>query len=232
MFLAVRAQGRLKDTVEALKPLPVTPCAISKINYQRVALTSEDQGIVVTSAHAVLAIPQTRLPLFCVGEHTAQEAKTLGHRVALTGTQGGEELAQMIIRRFPPHNLIHVAGDQSGTEWYKMLEDAGFPIRRVDSYTTDYVEDLDAEVVKSLQSGAIKVVVFFSTNGVKHFEKLLLKHKINPKTLDCIAFSGQIASVCTMFNRVAVCQSPEMPVMKQTMEAVKRHLERTSAPSA
>lgn len=232
MFLTVRAQGRIKETVEALKPLPVAGCTISKINYQRLDIKKEDEGIIVTSAHAVLAIPQTRLPLFCVGEQTATEAKTLGHRAALTGEGGAEDLAKMIVRRFPPHSIVHVAGDQAKAEWYKILEDADFKVRRVLSYTTDYVEDIEEPILNAIKSGAAKVVVFFSNNGAKHFLKLLNKYKIDPKNLDAIAFSAQIATDCKAFKRVAVCQAPELSALKHTMEAVKRHLDRTAAANA
>lgn len=232
MFLIVRAQGRLKETTAALNPLPIAPCTISKINYQRLSLEKEDEGIIVTSAHAVLAIPQTHLPLFCVGEHTATEAKTLGHRAALTGSEGAEGLAKAIVRRFPAHNIVHVAGDQAPTEWYKILEDKGFKVRRVLSYTTDYVDDFEAPVLKAIQSGQAKVPVFFSNNGVKHFLKLLKKNNIDPKTMDSIAFSAQIARDCQAFKRVAICQAPDMGALKQTMEAVKHHLERTAAANA
>lgn len=228
MFLAVRAQGRLKETLEILKPLTVYPCPISKISYARVKLEKEDEGIILTSAYAVLAIPQTRLPLFCVGEHTAHEAKTLGHRVAFTGKQGAKELAEDIIRRYPAHNIVHVSGDQGDTEWYNILKSKGFGIKHMQSYTTEYVEDISEDILKKIKSNDIKVILFFSNKGVKQFLKLLQKYKIDPKNLYCIAFSQQIAQTCTVFKRVAICQAPEMQVMKQTMEAVKRHLEATA----
>ena len=84
-------------------------------------------------------------------------------------------------------------------------------------------------MVEKLKSGAIKVPAFFSNNGVDHFVKLLKKNNIDPKTLDCIAFSAQIAQNCTMFRRTAICQQPDMDSMKHTMEAVKRHIERQPA---
>ena len=225
MFLVVRSSGRLQTTLQDFKKysLIAQGFQISKIAYHKLSLNKNDHGIVITSPHAALAIPPSRLPLFCVGEATAEEAKSLKHRVALIGEKGAADMAEKMVRRFPPHHVVHAVGDTADTSWHRILEKSGFGVTKTQVYSTEYASALPDDVVSHLKTGNIKCVVLFSEKGATHFLKLIQEAGVDLSAIDCVAFSKEIAQKCTGFRRVAASPVPNMVTLLQLLESVKKH---------
>lgn len=223
MLLIVRSKDQLKYTVEKLvsPSLATKGFAVSKLSYHKLILNGSEDGIIITSPSAALAVPPTRLPLYCIGERTANEARSLGHRVLMDGAGGdAADMAKSILERYPVQNLVHAAGDTSDEAWYHFLTESGFSVEKREVYTTEYVKEFDADTLGLLQKGAFTHASFFSVNGVNRFKALCTEAKIDISKIKSIAFSQQIAEHCAEFASVVSCSEPTLDNMKAVISKV------------
>ena len=219
MFLLVRTKDRLRASMVAFKDQSFTTEAlpISTIDYQQVKLGDDDavDGFIVTSPQSVLTIPKTRLPLFCVGQKTADEALEMGHRVIAVGTGGAEDLAQQILKKFPTQHLMHVCGDTADTAWHELLTSKGYEISIRRGYTTKFLESLSQDTVNKINAGNYKALVFYSAQGAKSFVDLAVKFGVNLSNAKAVAMSEAVEVQLKGFGQVAVAQRPsEMEVIE------------------
>lgn len=222
MFLLVRTKDQLKKTAKFFKTanIEMASFAISSIALQKIEIEDDVDGFIVTSANAVLSIPQTKLPFFCVGETTRQEALDTGRRVAFTGTNGAADMAKQIANMYPPETLVHAAGDTADISWHCVLEKAGIHVKARLAYNTNYTEEINQETLEILNSGKLKAIVFFSIQGAKHFTSLLKKHQINPSNFIAITFSKNIATQCSEYKYIHITATPELKAVKNVMESL------------
>ncbi|MFT7432836.1 MAG: uroporphyrinogen-III synthase [Alphaproteobacteria bacterium] len=222
MFLLVRTKDQLKKTEKFFKAsdIEVASFAVSSTVFNKIDIQAEDDGFIVTSPNAVLAIPQTKLPFFCVGEVTEKEARDTGRRIAFTGNAGAEDMAKQIARRFPPEKLVHAAGDMADISWYTILESAGIQVEKRLAYHTKYTEYIDDKTLDIIQSDDLKAIVFFSTQGAETFTKLMKENHLNPENLSVITFSENIADCCSEYKAIYITAAPRLESVKNVMQAL------------
>ena len=137
------------------------------------------QALLVTSANGVRALAaaltgasaRRDLPVFAVGDATAQAARDA--KFAEVTSAGGdvEDLARLVAERLDPAAgpLFHgaaslVAGDLKGR-----LEAAGFTIERRVLYRAEPVPALSAEIEAAWIQGGIDAALFFSPRSAESF---------------------------------------------------------------
>lgn len=216
MFLIVRTQDQIKKTSRFFEQNNIEHCtfAISSTELQKIKMPDDVDGVIVTSPNAVLSIPQTKVPFFCVGEATEKECVETGRRVAFTGRTNALDMAQQMAKQFPPMKLIHAAGDMADIKWYSILEEKGIQVVNETAYKTKYAEKFPDGVKKLLEDEVLRGVIFFSTQGVERFLKLAEKEGVNLGEMTAITFSENIAKVCKGFHSVHTTKSPSLEDVK------------------
>ena len=226
MFLVVRTKDRLKETVRELtlscKGNEFHPFAVSRINVTPLKNIKEDlfDAVVITSPSGALGVPRTKLPFFCVGAKTADEATILGHRVVYEGVGGVQELIEHIHTRYPAQNLLYAHGDTADTSWLKTLSTYGFKGKAYPVYKTEYATEFDKETLELLKNGKIKHVLFFSENGCTEFKKIAKKAGQPLSSITALVFSEAIAKVAEGFLNVHVCKTPTLQAMALLVKQV------------
>ncbi len=224
MFLIVRTKDQIRKTSRYFTESDIAhkTFAISSTQLNRIDISKEQQldGFIVTSPNAVLAIPQTKLPFFCVGDATEKECIETGRRVAFTGRSNAENMAADMAKRFPPMRVIHAAGDRADTSWYQTLTAKGIEVVNKLAYQTVYSEKLDDETIALLKSEPFKAIVFFSSQGAEHFQKLMVQAGLQSQNFNVITFSQQIAQHCQNFKNVLVCEEPSLKAVKNVIQTL------------
>ena len=139
------------------------------------------QAIVFTSANGVRAWgprrPERDLPVFAVGDATADAARDIGFKKVFTAKGDVEALARLILRKVKPSDGdllhvrgIHVAGDLGGA-----LKPHGFRVHDAIGYGAVAVDTLGEEAIAAIVSGAPVSVLIHSAPSAKTFLDLLRK---------------------------------------------------------
>lgn len=222
MFLLVRTKDQIKKTEKffADAGIDVMSCAVSSTVLNKIAVEDDDEGFIVTSPNAVLSIPQTRLPFFCVGEATAKEAEETGRRVVYVGYRGAKEMAEAVARKYPPEKLVHAAGDTADTSWYGILAKVGIEVEKRLAYGTKYHTELDPQTIEALKAGKASVAVLFSVQGARHFTSMLKKAGFKPSQFRVITFSSAIADQCSEYHTVYITPKPSLAAVKNIMQVL------------
>jgi uroporphyrinogen-III synthase len=222
MFLIVRTKDQLKKTVRFFeeKGVECESLAISSTQLNKIDLEDNIDGIIVTSSNAVLSIPQTKLPFFCVGESSEKECIETGRRVAFCGKQGAEEMASEMAKKFPPMNLIHAAGDTADISWYDVLKNKDIQVENKIAYETIYVESLPSTISEKIKQKDLETILLFSVQGADIFNKSLENEKIDLSTLSAITFSQNIADRCKGYKKVYIASSPTLDAVKNIIESL------------
>tara|TARA_R110000868_G_scaffold218576_1_gene468973 strand:+ start:117735 stop:118403 length:669 start_codon:yes stop_codon:yes gene_type:complete len=221
MFLIVRTKDQIRKTEKFFnaQSISVASFAVSSTVFNKIEIEDGVDGFIVTSPNAVLSIPQTKLPFFCVGSATEQEAVDTGRRIAYTGRLGATEMAVDVAKKFPPETLIHAAGDMAETEWYNILEKEGIHVIKKLAYETKYTTEIDVDTLKVLQGDTLKALVFFSVQGIITFTKLLQNNNIDPQKFSLIAFSENIALQGSMYKNILIAEEPSLNAVKNIMQS-------------
>lgn len=196
MLLIVRTQDKLLETIDFFEKSGHSALGlpISTTIPQPIDIPEEIQGLILTSSSAIDALPaECSLPVHCVGAATADRLAAKGGNVGLHGVENGRSLAEKILQTLPPQPLLHAAGDQAGTDWYDILEKAGFTITTKIAYKTQYLEALPNHIKTPLLEKKIKAVLVFSAKGAQHFTELAKTSGMQKNTLQGIVFSAHIA---------------------------------------
>jgi uroporphyrinogen-III synthase len=170
--LAAELVARGHETL--IEPLlTIVPRPDAEIDLQGV------QALVFTSANGARVFaglsPRRNLPVYAVGDSTAEAAR--GEGFAEVESAGGdvEALAAVIEAGLDPAEgtlfqaaARHVAGDLQGR-----LEAAGFAVRRVALYDAEPIPALSPAAVAALRDGCIDAIVFFSPRTGETFVRLM-----------------------------------------------------------
>jgi len=156
-------------------------CPVLDVNF-RASIdvdVSGVQALAFTSTNGVRAWgprrPERDLPVFAVGDSTAEAAKGIGFRKVSSANGDVVKLAALISKKLKPRNGsvlhvrgIHVSGDLAGA-----LRENGFTAREAIGYGTVPVDMLSEEAIAAIVSGAPVQVLIHSRRGAKTFLDLV-----------------------------------------------------------
>ncbi len=76
------------------------------------------------------------VPVYCVGQATAERAEALGFRTVLSAHGDGEALLALVRAQAPKGQLVHVSGDEVRVDLAERLTALGYSARRIVAYAT------------------------------------------------------------------------------------------------
>ncbi|MEJ5230985.1 MAG: uroporphyrinogen-III synthase [Geminicoccaceae bacterium] len=134
-------------------------------------------AVVLTSANALPGLddPLRRLPIFAVGQATAQAAIAAGCPQVEAGGGDGVELAKLVRERIPPEagTILHVCGEEVRDGLEAALVEAGYRYERLVVYRTEAPPRLSPRTVEALKSHEIDAILFYSPRTAANFATLV-----------------------------------------------------------
>jgi uroporphyrinogen-III synthase len=139
----------------------------------------------------------SKLPLYAVGEATAEAASELGFAEVVAGPGTAAALARLIAREIAPEAgpLVHLAGETLAFDLEAALGAHGFTVRKAVLYRAVPAKALPPEAVALIASGRPKGVVLMSPRTAQTFAALIAKHGLvtQAKSLVCYCLSEAVA---------------------------------------
>lgn len=161
------------------------------------------QALAFTSGHAVEMFAeqsgQRDLPVFTVGDVTAQKAREAGFKFVLSGSGNAHDLADVLRQRQTElgiQKILHVSGSETAHNLGALLADSNIAVARAVVYRVDFADTMPADIAKALQNGEISTVMLFSALTARQLMKLLSRP-------DLAKVSEKLEAIC-MSDRVAV----------------------------
>ena len=152
------------------------------------------QAVLATSSNGVRVLAEITsrrdVPLFAVGNTTAETARTAGFETVEPAGGDVDTLARLVRDRLDPEGepLVHVTGTVTAGDLGAALEAAGFTYRRVEIYEAREAKRLSPEAVRMLRDGDVHGVAFFSPRTAGVFLSLARKDRLIRRCKSMAAF--------------------------------------------
>lgn len=221
--LVLRPAERLEETLAACRAVGLDPIPQSygTIVSRETSIPAGVTGIVVTSTSTLASLPQTALPLYCVGEATAKRAEKLGFRVYAHPAPDAKTLVEHLRKHLPPQTLLHLCGEEAEIRAFEKLSDGGFTILRQTSYHIEKSDSLDPLVLWHLQQNQVKLALVFSPQSGVLLRKLLAENGFDTP-LPLVVISHKAAKAFADWPQVTVAEAPtEAAIIAAATEQIK-----------
>jgi uroporphyrinogen-III synthase len=179
---------KLKARLEALDhDVIVEPLLTVDFSESEPVDLAEVQAIIATSRNGLRALKHQRahaiaakLPLFAVGAGTAQEGRSLGFELIVTGPGGAQDLVPKIVSMLDPQSgfLLHLAGDRLAFDLGTELQHHGFRLLQPVVYRMRPATALSDAVFAGIEAGEIECVLLFSPRTADIWVQLVRRHGI------------------------------------------------------
>lgn len=194
----------------AISPLP-TPLPPS----------GEVQAILVTSSNAIQALPASHrhLPLFAVGEASAQRARAAGFEHVASADGDAAALAALVARTVTARGgpLLLATGRRQGNALAVDLRRRGFAVVRRVIYAAEPAPVLPAAASTALGAGTVRAAMFFSAETARTCVHLLQGTPLHEAvhTVDALAIGkpAAVALEALSWRRVRVAARPDQDAM-------------------
>ncbi|WP_429912595.1 uroporphyrinogen-III synthase [Glycocaulis sp.] len=178
--IITRTQPGNARTVRAVRALgyKAIACPVSQVVRSRAVIDADGaDALALTSANALQAVrdtgPLLHLPVFAVGEGTAQAARDAGFASVTSADGDAEALARIIARDLPAgRHILHVSGEDRAGDLAGMLEVLGLRATTRTVYRTRLARGLTARARAALADGPA-IVLIHSARGAQRFLALV-----------------------------------------------------------
>ena len=163
----------------------------------------EFDAMILTSAQALRAASGTDfttitdLPVFAIGETTAQAARRTGFNNVKTAGGSVESVCRLITSSVRPGaGMLYLCGKVRRPDLEAQLQRSGFAITAVETYDAPPVDYDPAEMDKRLGDGPIDAVTLLSLQAAEIFSELGRNKALRDRVKDAllICFSERIAA--------------------------------------
>lgn len=186
-------------------------CVISPVlHYKDISEALPDfatySGLVFTSAAAVAALRRQidqlpDLPVYAVGDATAEAALNAGFTRIETAEGDALSLATLLADKQPTGRLLHLSGLHIARDLASLLQNTSASLDRHVIYEAIEADQLSIEAVDALRNGDITDITFFSPRTAHIFGTLVQQHRL-ADTLSNIAALCLSAAVADSLNNL------------------------------
>ena len=181
--IVTRPEPGLSETMRAVEQAgwrAYASPALHVIQYETVlSSVANPAGIILTSGQAVCgaqAITADRwLPVYAVGDRTAQRAQAAGFHRVYSAQGNAEALVALLKKQVAPSagTLLLLAGDGQGNALHARLQAEGFDVVRHVTYAALPAENIDEAVQLALIKEGISNILFFSAESARGWIRAL-----------------------------------------------------------
>jgi uroporphyrinogen-III synthase len=174
-----REAARTARRLEALGHTALIEPLLRIVPSAPIEIPSDTVALAATSANAFEAASSTPatsvLPVFCVGDRTAEAARLAGFQFIESADGDVAELTQLILRRLDPDAgpLLYLAGRERTGALEMNLIRLGFDAGVLETYRSDMIQTFSNDTLHALRDMSIDAVLLFSTRTAKAFSALV-----------------------------------------------------------
>jgi uroporphyrinogen-III synthase len=196
------------------------------------------QALVATSRNALRALRSSqilpaarKLPLFAVGQATANEARSLGFTIVVAGAGDAQQLVTHIVSVADPSEglLVHLAGEHLAGNIRSELEAHGFRVMQPIVYRMIPATALTDDTVEQLAQGEIDGVMLLSPRTAGVYERLIRKHGLAQAVRHIVHFcmSDAVARALEPLGllSIEVAEAPRLEEMLALIEETAANFE-------
>lgn len=184
-------------------------------------------ALLATSANAFVgftATPAERtLPVFCVGERTADAARAAGHPFVESADGDVEALVRLVLTRFDEDAgpLAYLAGEERTGDLEGRLARLGFAVEVRVVYRALPVEAFDAPTIAALAAG-VDAVLLYSRRTADIFSGLIRAAGLADRLADAalLCLSPQVAAGVTVPGRIVVADRAREDALFARLDAL------------
>ena len=144
-----------------------------------------EDGYIFTSPRAVKYFAEIadhfhhHIPVYCVGQKTANMAKRIGFTNIKAGNGGADELAKRVNENCKEGaQLLHPCGEHVEDGFYEALEKAGLKVAPLKIYSMKQAPRMQEDALVEIRTDDIFATVFFSARTAEAFKKLCAQHEL------------------------------------------------------
>lgn len=208
-ILVTRPAEDAKRQADQLRALGHTPIILPllEVTFPRLTALALDgvQGIIVTSRNGLRGL-QTNdafersklLPLYCVGEGTAELATELGFVRVISGDGRAADLVPIVLHVARPEDgaLLYVTGNHLAFDLETPLKQGGFLVPRVICYEAHELHPgRAAKLADMLRQREIQGIILMSPRGAGIFARIIRRFEVEEeaRAITCYCYSEAIA---------------------------------------
>jgi uroporphyrinogen-III synthase len=239
-LLVTRPAPDNRATADALRRRGFEPLLAPMLAFQplpfRSASLSDYSGVIFTSANAVRAIvahpdlPQLQgLPVFAVGDRTAQAARDAAFASVRSADGDAAALRELIVAHVPPRKraaLLYLSAEETSRDLAGELGLRGVEVTSIAVYRMAALDDLPTAVSDAFAQGAIEAVLHYSRRSALAFVKAARSAgvEISALALPQVCLSDQVAGSLREAgaNRLIVAAAPNEDELLAALEQALR----------
>ena len=211
---ALLAEHQIDSIVAPVMQIAQTPFALNT--------AQAPNAILVTSRHACYALgtlPETwrSLPLFCVGEATAETAQHYGFTNPIAGVGDVLSLLPLLLAHLTKGaTLLYLAGTEIKVDIAPLLGAKGIAVTRLTTYEAVAQTILAPEVTAALEAQSLTGVAFFSPRSAAITTQLITadRHALVRHTdAYCLSLAIAEAAATLPWRSIHACSSPTRAAM-------------------
>lgn len=178
---------------------------------------ADHQGILLTSANGARALARLvswrDLPVWTVGEASAEEARRLGFETIRSAGGNVADLAALVAREADPAAgpLLQIAASRLAGDLAGSLTAQGFTVEKSVLYDAEPAADLSPALRTALAKNALEAALFFSPRTAATFVTLAPALAESLRRIKALALSRAVAEALAPlpWRAVAVADRPE-----------------------
>lgn len=225
--------SRLKEHIEALGyEAVVEPLMEAELLPEAVEDFDGVSALIATSRNALRSLAQSPylqdalpIPLFAVGQGTAEEARQLGFERIGIGPGSVTGFAAAIAGTLDPADglVVHLAGDVLAGDVAGELEQLGFRVLRPVVYRMHPAVMLSEDMREAIRDGAIDAVVLMSPRTARIYARLIKHHDLVDAAAEMVhlCLSDAIARGLRSLGTVPI-EVAEGPTLNAMLELIDR----------
>ncbi len=237
-----------ETTAAALRERGVDVLLAPMLRFEPVAFEDDGatryDGVMVTSANALRAVDAhpdkarwLDLPLFAVGAHTADAARTIGFQQIIAGNSGASGLPGLVAahfsdkqkgksRRATPRTLLYLAGADRAHDLSDELDRHGIGLVTHTVYAMVAIARLPVAVCDAFAADRVEAILHYSRRSARAFVAAARADGVEISALAlpqcCISDSVATALRETGAAQLVVARSPDETAMLETLMRVLR----------
>lgn len=230
--LVTRPEAESRELADALRRRGIEPVMTPMLAIEPTGATVGDAGryraAIVTSGNGAdgLAAATTRreLPVFAVGEATAERLRGHGFASVEAAEGTGLALVELILNKVRPDAgpLLWASGDEVRVDVADELGKHGYEVERVIAYRAVAADELPAAARRALAEGAAGGVLFFSPRTARRFASLVagagLTQRAAAMTAHCLSAAVADAARSLPWAAIRIAQRPTRDDLLATLD--------------
>ena len=227
--LVTRPEPGASETARRLTAMGHEPAVLPLTEIRRLDLTDppdarDFDAVVATSGAALRSAPPALLaslldlPLFAVGDATAEAARKAGFARAESASGDSPALAAQVVLTLPEGSrIVYLCGRVRTGDLAERLRKAGFAVATVETYDTLPIEFQSSEIGELLEARPVDAVLLYSANAAVLFARLLASREAGPLVraarLLCMSARAAQALPESARARSEIARTPDEPAL-------------------